>query len=52
MPVSDEAHPLWDVHNLRRALHAAGVALWAWTVETNAFAMDEQGFDLWGLPQA
>lgn len=52
MPVSDEAHPLWDVHNLKRALHAAGVALWAWTVETNAFAMDEQGFDLWGLPQA
>ncbi len=29
MPVSDEAHPLWDVHNLKRALHAAGVALWA-----------------------
>ena len=52
MPASDEAHPLWDVRNLKRALHAAGVALWAWTVETNAFAMDEQGFDLWGLPQA
>ncbi|WP_428030960.1 sensor histidine kinase [Ancylobacter sp.] len=50
MPFSDD-HPLWEVKNLRRALHAAGVALWAWSVETDAFAMDEQAFKLWGLPQ-
>lgn len=52
MPFSDESHPLWDVQNLKRALNAAGVALWSWTVETDAFAMDEQAFELWGLPQA
>jgi two-component sensor histidine kinase len=51
MPFSDESHPLWEVKNLKRALHAAGVALWSWTVENDAFAMDEKGFDLWGLPQ-
>lgn len=52
MPFSDENHPLRDVKNLRRALHAAGVALWSWTVETDAFAMDEKAFELWGLPSA
>lgn len=52
MPFSDKSHPLWEVNNLKRALHAAGVALWSWTVEDDAFAMDEQGFVLWGLPEA
>jgi len=51
MPFSDEDHPLWEVGNLQRALHAAGVALWSWRVETDAFDMDELAFDLWGLPQ-
>ncbi|MBJ6986075.1 sensor histidine kinase [Devosia sp. MC521] len=50
MPFSDENHPLWEVKNLKRALHAAGVALWSWTVETDSFAMDEKAFELWGLP--
>jgi len=49
MPFSDEDHPLWQLKNLKRALHAAGVALWSWNVETDAFTMDEQAFDLWGL---
>ena len=49
MPFSDPNHPLWEKEHLKRALHAAGVALWSWTVETDAFAMDEQGFALWGL---
>ncbi|WP_449397151.1 sensor histidine kinase [Devosia riboflavina] len=50
MPFSDKALPLWEVENLKRALHAAGVALWSWRVETDAFAMDERAFELWGLP--
>ena len=50
MPL-DESSPLWEAKNLKRALHAAGVALWSWTVESDAFAMDEQGFLLWGLPE-
>lgn len=52
MPVVDEDHRLWKAENLKRALHAAGVALWSWTVESDDFAMDEQGFELWGLPQS
>ena len=52
MPFSDENHPFREAENLRRALHAAGVALWSWTVETDVFAMDEKAFDLWGLPAA
>ena len=52
MASSDDTDSLWEVKSLRRALHAAGVALWSWNVDTDAFAMDEQGFTLWGLPQA
>jgi len=44
-------HPLWEVGNLRLALHAAGVALWSWNVEDDHFTMDEQAFKLWELPQ-
>lgn len=52
MPLSDDDHPLWEPKNLRRALQAAGVSLWSWNVDTDAFAMDEQGFIHWGLPQS
>jgi two-component sensor histidine kinase len=51
MPFSDESNALWELKALKRALHAAGVALWSWDVETDAFAMDDQAFALWGLPQ-
>lgn len=50
MPFSDDS-TLWESKNLKRALHAAGVALWAWRVETDAFSMDERAFELWGLPE-
>lgn len=49
MPFSDPSHPLWKPANLRRAIHAAGVALWSWNVTNDRFAMDEQAFKLWGL---
>lgn len=52
MPLSDDSHPLWEPNNLRRALQAAGVSLWSWNVDTDAFAMDEQGFIHWGLPHS
>lgn len=41
---------VWKPEHLRLAVNAAGVALWAWNVETDAFTMDERGFALWGLP--
>lgn len=40
----------WSPERLQFAATAAGVALWAWNVDTDAFAMDELGFELWGLP--
>lgn len=50
MPANDDTKTLWEVDNLKRALHSAGVALWSWNVTSDAFSMDEQGFSLWGLP--
>lgn len=52
MPFSDPLHPLWKTENLRRAIHAAGVALWSWKVADDRFTMDEQAFQLWGLQQS
>ena len=40
----------WRTENLRLAIEAAGVALWAWNVDTDEIIMDERGFKLWGLP--
>jgi len=42
---------LWEPENLVRAIEAAGVALWSWNVDTDAFAMDEHAYDLWGIPR-
>ncbi len=40
----------WRPEHLRLAVSAAGVALWAWDVDTDQFTMDERGFELWGMP--
>lgn len=45
-----EAHQ-WRPEQLHRAIQAAGVALWAWNVDTDAFTMDDTGFSLWDLPR-
>ncbi len=39
----------WPADQLRRAVIAAGIALWAWNVDDDTFTMDAHGFDLWGL---
>jgi two-component sensor histidine kinase len=39
----------WRPEHLQLAVTAAGVALWAWDVDTDQFTMDERGFELWGL---
>ncbi len=39
----------WTPESLRRAIHAAGVALWSWHVGEDRFAMDEQGFVMWAV---
>ena len=48
MPELPKPHE-WKLDHLRLAIKAAGVALWAWNVDTDQFTMDEQGFALWGL---
>jgi two-component sensor histidine kinase len=40
----------WQPEHLQLAVTAAGVALWAWNVDTDRFTMDERGFELWGMP--
>ncbi|MCQ1856276.1 HWE histidine kinase domain-containing protein, partial [Neorhizobium galegae] len=39
----------WGPVQLRRALGAAGVALWSWNVDTDAFVMDAHGYSLWDV---
>jgi two-component sensor histidine kinase len=40
---------LWESKNLVRAIEAAGVTLWSWNVDTDALAMDNAAYRLWGL---
>jgi two-component sensor histidine kinase len=39
----------WDAGRLRIAADAAGVALWAWNIDTDNIAMDERAHRLWGV---
>lgn len=41
---------MWDERHLRLGVTAAGVALWAWNVDSDRITMDEIGYDLWALP--
>ena len=41
---------VWHEDHLRLAVEAACVALWSWHIDDDRFAMDERGFDLWGIP--
>lgn len=51
-PTVDALKPLlWEPKNLVRAIEAAGVALWSWNVDTDALAMDDHSYDLWGIPR-
>jgi two-component sensor histidine kinase len=47
-PAAPEAHS-WPLEDLRRAVEAAGIALWTWNVDDDSFTMDGRGFELWGL---
>jgi two-component sensor histidine kinase len=49
---ASEATLPWTADHLRRAVEAAGVALWCWNVDSDKFVMDLQAFTLWGLPLA
>lgn len=47
---SQHAKFVWKRKNLMRAVEAAGVTLWSWNVDTDALAMDDQAYRLWGVP--
>lgn len=47
---TDQLHE-WPSKDLRRAVGAAGIALWTWNVDDDSFTMDAPGFELWGLPR-
>ncbi|GAN77608.1 sensor histidine kinase [Acidisphaera rubrifaciens] len=50
MSRTEGAAPVWDAERLRIATDAAGVALWAWRVETDEITMDARAERLWGVP--
>lgn len=43
--------PIWNATHLRLAIEAAGVAMWAWNVDTDRLQMDESAYELWGMPK-
>ncbi|WP_299364182.1 HWE histidine kinase domain-containing protein [uncultured Paracoccus sp.] len=50
MSSSKLSDPEWGYEDLRRAIDAAGVALWSWNVDTDSLAMDPHGYELWDIP--
>jgi len=44
--------PVWHEKHLRAATRAAGVALWAWNVDTDAITMDERAYELWEVSKS
>jgi two-component sensor histidine kinase len=42
---------VWDEKHLRLGIEAAGIALWAWNVDSDRLTMDDIGYDLWTVPK-
>jgi two-component sensor histidine kinase len=49
---SELTMPVWDQKHLRAATRAAGVALWAWNVDSDAITMDEHAYELWEVSKS
>ena len=41
--------PKWNEKHLRFAIEGAGVALWAWNVDTDKLVLDQRSYDMWGV---
>jgi two-component sensor histidine kinase len=39
----------WNEKHLRFAIDGAGVALWAWNVDTDKLILDQRAYDMWGV---
>jgi hypothetical protein len=44
------SNAVWDEEHLRLGVAAAGIALWAWNVDTDRLTMDDIGYALWTIP--
>ena len=42
--------PIWNEKHLRFAIEGAGVALWAWNVDTDKLLLDQRAYVMWGVP--
>jgi two-component sensor histidine kinase len=40
---------IWTEKRLRFAIEGAGVALWAWNVDTDKLVLDQPSYNLWGV---
>lgn len=49
MPPTSPTPIEWNAQRLRMAADAAGVALWAWDVDSDEIDMDERSHQLWGV---
>lgn len=50
MEPSQSDGPVWNERRLRVAVEGAGVALWAWDVDTDELLLDRRAYDMWGVP--
>ena len=50
MEPDQPALPRWNDKQLRIAIEGAGVALWAWNVDTDKLWLDRRAYDMWGVP--
>jgi two-component sensor histidine kinase len=41
--------PIWNEKRLRFAIEGAGVALWAWNVDTDDLLLDQRSYNMWGV---
>lgn len=51
-PKTASSKNAWYRKHLSLAIKAGRVAIWSWQVDSDKFAMDEWGFELWGVPWA
>lgn len=42
---------IWTEKRLRFAIEGAGVALWAWNVDTDKLILDRRAYEMWDVPQ-
>ena len=52
MPPEDSARAGWSEARVRRAIASAGVALWAWNVDTDRLVLDARAHEMWAVAKS